>query len=151
MRRRLWAASLLSLVVALALAGCAAEDPSVVDDSLSGSVFVITRNKKHEGYAHRAYGKRGDSVSEEERLLPEDVVEELTSVFFADDLELYIKGKTDGSLTYSLYDAHFEPLYEKSAEFSAPLYGGVYYLCVDVVWGDASRSEGYQYFFQFDR
>lgn len=142
---------LTALMSAMLLTGCE-KGPEVVDESLPGSVFVIANNEKFEGFAHRVYGKTKEGVSEKTPLPPGDVADELASVAFSDDLMLYVKGDTASPVRYSLYDVLLEPIYEDSADLTAPeYYSGVTYLRVDVEWGDAERSEGYEYFFKFYR
>jgi len=72
----------------------------------------------------------------------ENAVAELTEIIVCDDFEINITGDYASSVKISVYNQDFDHLFDMSDVFIAPVYSGVFIVCVDVTWrNDACESQ----------
>ena len=101
-----------------------------------GRVVIIINGAAHEPYAHFAHGTtRYMSVSG----LPfslEAVTRQLQEIQLNDSFQIIIEGDYASAVSFSLYDAHFNAIYEGMDSFVLPAEAGVFLLSIGVRWSN---------------
>ena len=101
-----------------------------------GRVFIVVNDVEHEPYSHFSHGVTRYMSASGPPLMLERVAQELEEIEFVSGLEIVVYGQDASSVSFTLFDENFHALYEFEDSFTPPTEAGVFFICVDVVWGD---------------
>jgi hypothetical protein len=116
--------------------------------NLVGSISIISSEKEYLPESNWINSLEDGLAGDGMRKAPNEVSAGLDEIPLTGDLEIIIDGKTTGNPAYTLFNEDYEEVYYRNHEFKEPSEPGVYILLIELVWGNKTRYEGFQYFFK---